>query len=546
MTEGITFAEDILDYPSRVRIVVDNDSGNDQRGLIWGFRNRYYSSAPTARLAYQAEELNPIGGATKVATSGASGGTAVRLAPLWPAWTPVLNTNKGGTAYLTHTGTYRAFAKCIIAGTIQTQARLTWDVGDLVNPTTNDAWTFPSPGAGATKGTAAFIANLGEIRLDASPVGTHRWQGQIEAQTYNTTTGTADWRIDRLWLQPVDEGAGMLTAPQVSAANASSIIAFEPFSHTAGTALATQTAPLGGNWDPGAAGGSTAEDGDADDFTIASNGIEATRNPAGADSSISNGRYEVLSGSSTISTVEVQVDVALPIDIGTPQKRARGGVLARFVDTDNWLCVVREHYVDFFADLTTIWLQKRVAGTITTLGAVSLPYLQGGYYTLKLTVDAAGNYRVYTGPQGGELGAALISGQDTTHLQTGQTLDDGKIGIYDASDLGSAGIRNYDNFKAFAPTATTTVSDAVIYANRSAQLTTDGHYRLDTGGTAYGPVSIQGGDLPRLPVSGLEGRTTEIFIKSSRGDLDQLPDSGIDDVSARVFFRPSYLTLGTI
>jgi hypothetical protein len=37
--------------------------------------------------------------------------------------------------------------------------------------------------------------------------------------------------------------------------------------------------------------------------------------------------------------------------------------------------------------------------------------------------------------------------------------------------------------------------------------------------------SIQAGDLTRLPVAGMEGRTVEVFIKPRRGDFDRLPDS---------------------
>lgn len=93
----------------------------------------------------------------------------------------------------------------------------------------------------------------------------------------------------------------------------------------------------------------------------------------------------------------------------------------------------------------------------------------------------------------------------------------------------------FDNLAAWAPSA-----DAVLYASRSAQLTTDGIFRQDTSGTAYGPVTPIG-DLPRLPVSGLENRKVELYLKDTRGDLDQLPDSGIDDMSARVFYRPCWL-----
>ena len=99
----------------------------------------------------------------------------------------------------------------------------------------------------------------------------------------------------------------------------------------------------------------------------------------------------------------------------------------------------------------------------------------------------------------------------------------------------SSETRDYDNFAAWAPNL-----DATLYANRSAQLTTDGIFRQDTSGTAYGPA-FHAGDLPRLPVSGLESRKVELFLKGSRGDFDQIPDSGIDDISGRVTYRPCWL-----
>lgn len=84
------------DYPARVRMVVDDDQGQDQRGLLWGFRSRYYDSSATAALKYNAEALEPLDTASKVALSGASGGTVVKHGTLSTNWTPVLGTNKGG------------------------------------------------------------------------------------------------------------------------------------------------------------------------------------------------------------------------------------------------------------------------------------------------------------------------------------------------------------------------------------------------------------------------------------------------------------------
>jgi hypothetical protein len=98
--------------------------------------------------------------------------------------------------------------------------------------------------------------------------------------------------------------------------------------------------------------------------------------------------------------------------------------------------------------------------------------------------------------------------------------------------------RNYDNFLVGIPTF-----DAVAYAGQSVQLGTDGNFREDAAGAAYGPVSIDSGDLLRIPPSGIEGRTVEFMVKPSRGDFDQLPDSAIDDLSVQAWYRPSWLTM---
>ena len=121
-------------------------------------------------------------------------------------------------------------------------------------------------------------------------------------------------------------------------------------------------------------------------------------------------------------------------------------------------------------------------------------------------------------------------------LATGGALASGKNGIFDRAVDTEMQVRYYDDFRgAVAPTL-----DAVLYPGQSAELRTEGMYRESADGAAYSSVASTG-DLPRLPVSGLEGRKVELFIKGSRGDFDQLPDSGIDDISARVTYRPCWL-----
>jgi hypothetical protein len=172
---------------------------------------------------------------------------------------------------------------------------------------------------------------------------------------------------------------------------------------------------------------------------------------------------------------------------------------------------------------------------------VSSGYFQlvAQYYRVMITVDAAGNWALYwnfynPGVPSGTTMYPLASGQDSV-LATGGTLATGKPGIYDAHASGTATTRNVDNFVSWAPTA-----DAVIFASRSAELNTLGMTRLDSGGTAYGPVSQVNYDLPRMPNRSSAG-TVEFMAKASRGDMQVSNDPGIDDISARVFRRASFL-----
>ena len=87
----------------------------------------------------------------------------------------------------------------------------------------------------------------------------------------------------------------------------------------------------------------------------------------------------------------------------------------------------------------------------------------------------------------------------------------------------------------------TVAPDAVLAASRTIELRTDGMYRQGAGGTIFAPVSQVTGDLPRIPPSGLESRTVQVFLKASRGEFDNEADTGIDDLSAQIIYRPELL-----
>lgn len=514
-------------YPGRVRFVIDNDDAtNDQRGLIVAFRSRNYSSASTAALKYEAEALTALGSAAIATRSGASGGgsnNVVRYINLSNLWTPVVGTNLAAGSFLTHKGNYRVFARVgpDESDVTSVKLRLVWDVGDLVAPTENDPVTIPN----AFGTVSLYIVDLGEIRLDEVGVGAHRWQGQIQAKG---AVGGEDIDIDKLWIVPTDEAFCRLSAPPIASTIAEQLLAWDTFLQSAG-ALATKVAPLGGTW-TGA--------GDADDFAldITNDWIERT---AVSDTTAVNGRYARL-GTGTPTTTTVQVDLSLPGVLGAD----RSGVFARYVDTSNWLMA----YINTapgppFSVAYTLVLSKRKAGTETMLASVSLGYGLSGWRTLQLYVGSDGNISVYAVPQGSSLGSALIAFNGGTDFQSGGTLANGGYGIYEAytnSSPPSVGARQFDNFNVMAPVTSQVMQDAVAYKSQSVQLGTDGVFREDSTGTSSGPLTPIG-DLLRIPPSGSEGRTVEVFAKATRSDFETIADAGIDDISGRLFCRPSFL-----
>lgn len=513
------------DYPARVRIVVDEDDSDTQLGLLWGFRSRYYNSATAAALGHEAETLQTLDTAAKAALSGASGGTVVTHGTLSTNWTPVVGTNIGGTTYMTHQGSYRVWARLYSTSGTTVQARLAWDVGDMVAPTENAAFRLPS-------GTAFYWADLGEVRLDAPPVGTHRWQGQVQGKG---DVGAENLSVDYLAFQPLDEGAGMLTYRDATQLTGGSVFVSDPFNQTAGS-LTTKVLPTGGTWT-----GAGDADG-ADDFQTSGASTYYISRTAVSDADANTGRYAIagVPGAAANSVLtNTNAVVTLKSVSAAVTTNDRFGVFARYTDTSNWLFWGVTYYSALNAQASLI---KRVAGTTTTIWNSSTVGTYLGNSSgiadekiLRLQVFANGVWIIY----GNEIVQAY--GYDSA-LVTGGSLASGKVGIYDARVSATACTRIYDDFAAAGDYSTVTPSvDAVLYATRSAQLTTDGMFRQDAGGNAYGPVSIVAGDLPRYPVAGLESRTTQVFLKGSRGDFDQVADAGIDDISARVTYRPCWL-----
>jgi hypothetical protein len=425
-----------------------------------------------------------------------------------------LKPKAGGNA-LTHTGTYRVRARAHSPNGQAVQLRLVWDVGDLTNPVENAPVRLPATASNF------FDVDLGEIRLDRPLIGAHRWQGMIQAKG---DAGGEDVSIDKVRIVPVDEGHAVMRAPMNVGPDLSGFAARDEFNQSVGV-LAGKTLPAGGTWS-GA--------GDADDFSVETAGKTAQRT---AVSDVADTGRQAIAGTTVLAATAVQVDTKAGA-VSNGQSAARGAI-ARWVDANNFLEAVLT--TDSFFG-TSIGVRKRIGGTFSTLQAAGglFSVLPNGQFfglnewvTIKLAV-LGDRYFVWLYRQGAATPVVpVLAGQDA---DLAGTLDDGRVGMIDRWEGAQALTRNYDNFAAWVPQP-----DAVLHPNQSAELATDGMSREDASGVSGGPVSHVVGDLPRLPVSGLEERPVELFLKWSRGDFDQLPDSGIDDGSAQVFYRASWL-----
>lgn len=491
------------DYPARCRVEVDNGSATDQLGLLFGLRCRHYSSAITAALAYAAQSLTPLDTAANATVAGVA---CVRHQNLSTSWTPVLGSNLTAGTFLTHTGSYRVWARVYSTSVVPPSVRLVYDVGDLTLPAENQPVAIP----GASN---FYFVDLGEIRLDRGP-GVHRWQGQMQAKG---AAGAENVSIHRLVLVPLDEAAGRLATPMRFPAGVSNIYGRDDFTAIdAGAPLNARVAPAGGTW---------ATAGAATDFAAATTSKTEMRATTGDGTG--TGRRAVL-GSTSYTDIKVEVDW---YSSGTPQTSNEvSGLLARYIDANNFVYA----YVDKGAG-SLVALRAKVAGSDTILAQRDFTWLKDTWYRLRLAVYATGDahFEVLT-----QADQPLISiPGSSTALATGGALATGKPGFFDTGLYG-AGTRYYDRFTAVKAGPL----DAVLYAGRSAELAWDGLNRKNSTGIAFGPVSHTSGDLPRLPPSGLEGRPVELFLKGTRGDLDQLPDpSASDGLTARVFVRPTFL-----
>lgn len=531
------------DVDAEATVVLRDGASQNRMHAEIGVESSGYNPTTPGDVLIEKSELTATGFAGSSQTRAGSFGANVWRSTLTNSPVTICGTDPADPDSRSHVGVYNMLARVFPSGTGAVRVRTNWRAGADA-PFEANEWAYPIMGQWSE-------ISLGQISIDAVRSGQlQTWEGRIEAIS-DTLGDTCD--VDYVLMIPAEQygrGRGIVVAGSAAA------LAYDGFAQAAGnlSSPGTVAAPLGGNWQAGAAGASTTEDGDADDFVLSgSPNNNITRNPAAGDTSLTNGRYAVLSGSSTIAAVTIQADVTIPIFNRVPGvAEARTGVLARFLDTDNWLMAVRKNIDQDTSGggpkPTKIALIKRVAGVVTTIAEAQLSATQqGGAYTIKLVVDAAGNASVYTGAAGSSnLGdAVLTTPSPDSQLATGGALQQGKIGIYDASDFTWLG-RTIDNFVASTPIVLTFPA---CYSGRALEARWDSAERENSAGTAWGDIPSYSGSRFFLPCAGATGRKARVVGKMRRADVrdrrDALnPDANIaDSTGLSVRYRPRYLAI---
>jgi hypothetical protein len=504
------------DLPALGRLVVTDSQGVDQWTVIVGVQSRYYSNAASAALAFQAEDLTPLGTSTDTAgAGGASGTNVIRNTDLVPSYQAILRSEiDASNTALTHKGDFRVWVRLYrpTGNTGEVSVRLEWGLGDYLRTTLNDPVDYA---ANDREGVFTW-ANLGTVHIPATST---QWEFRLLAKS--TVTGD-ELDADAFVLFPTTEGYVELSGVQ-QFQTPTSFSARDEFDQSAG-ALSGKTAPVGGVW---------AEAGDVDDAVVNATTHQVERTQL-SDATFGQGLTLPVS----MTNMVVQIDTASGVaqnNSGT----SRHYVQARWVDENNFFAAAL--VFDGFSGWH-VMVVKRVASVNTYIlndpssNPTYAPSADDVWRTLRVQIDAAGRWSVWAGLQGAPPDP-IISGVDSA-LATGGALASGRPGFRDERGTSFTRTRYYDNFLAFVPAV-----DAAVYANQSLELRHDRATRENSGGTFSTSISKVDGNYLRIPPAGPESRTARLVVKGFRHDPYTSQDGGIDDIGAQLFVTPRGLVV---
>lgn len=425
--------------------------------------------------------------AASSATRSGSYSTNVLRGTLGPA--PVALCSTGS---LPHKGLWKPRVR--VYGSDDFRVRLQWRTGG--GGWTNERWVRVGPSDWRD-------VDLGTIDIRELPEG-HSWEGRIVGVS-DGEFPTLD--VDTVSLLPCDRyfvGRGT-TSPSPSSA----IVAADDFvSHDSGSNLTGLTAPVGGNW---------SGSGDSDDFTVGY-AFAAAGRAAISDSNLNSGRYCRLgSGTLTDATIDFNINASLLAPLNSAM-----GVFARYADTNNWVMV---RYVT----PTTVLVEKRVSGTVSTLAVVST----GGVGSHRFTVGADGTFALVRGT------TWLAIGQDSD-LATGGALASGGYGIYHANTSANPAPGFILDFSV---SGVGLVSLPALCADDDLTLLHNDALTGTPDGTGRTPV--REGNYLTLPPATRAGLKSRVVVRRRTHDLAAgLPDTGLDATTDALLSVTERVTLG--
>jgi hypothetical protein len=325
-----------------------------------------------------------------------------------------------------------------------------------------------------------YFVDLGAIRVESTPSGATPWKGVLQAQAAHQGDSLY---VDALFFQPLDEFAGRCIAVQTP-----SILGIN-VTNQPGSGV-NMTGVGSGAWNNPA-------------YIVAADGVGATPSTTGVTNYlVSKSHNFVIPTGATISGIQVNILRRANAPTGPYTGRPTDNQVRLVKNVSSVATVQATDRADTATSWPDNWAVKSYGGPTD---------LWGGSWAPADINDPL-------------FGAALSISQPGV-APVPAAVDQITITIYYTTSGGF-----------------TTTPDAVVYAGKQAELRTEGTFRQNVTGTVWSRIAQTLGDLPRIPPSGLEGRSVEFFLKPSRGDLQTEADPVIDSISTHLYYRPSYLT----
>lgn len=354
---------------------------------------------------------------------------------------------------------------------------------------------------------------------------------KVECSATDTDT-TGSQKLDTMTVFPAELYAIARGVPITGAT--SGVAVFDDFAHNFGSALGTIAAPIA----PAGAAGTWVESGDATpDWTIGlwTNTPNVTRAITTADADVNSGQYQTI-GNTTMTDTTVSVDsIAIGNTSSTKNDETRGGIIARYVDTNNWLGLFLRNKKQASGRLHEMALYKRVAGVVTKLYGFDWDVLPNDLrFTLLITSAGVATVTAHAGTTG-ELSQVLSADAD---LAGTGALNDGKVGIYAAANHTHGASVTVTNFSATANAPTVTNVD-VVRSGGKGEMSSEGAWSTASDGSVPVPVSVYQGSRIWIPP-----KVGRLMVKARSSDSETEADTGYSTATSYALYtRPAFSTI---